>query len=44
MCWGVINGLAFEKLSGSLKISGKKETVIISVSSISVSSRRSLYE
>lgn len=44
MCWGVTNGLAFEKLSGSLKMSGKNETIISNRRVTRVSMRRSLYE
>lgn len=42
MCCGVTNGLAFEKLSGSLKISGKNDMVMNRSRIISVNRRRSL--
>lgn len=42
MCCGVTRGLAFEKLSGSLKISGKNETIMSKNKIISVNSSRSL--
>lgn len=42
MCCGVTSGLAFEKLSGSLKMSGKNETIVNSSVIIIVSMRRSL--
>lgn len=44
MCCGVTKGLAFEKLSGSLKMSGKNETIMSRVRIISVNRRRSLWE
>lgn len=42
MCCGVTRGLAFEKLSGSLKISGKNETIMNRDRTINVSKRKSL--
>lgn len=42
MCCGVTRGLAFEKLSGSLKISGKNETIVNRNRIINVSRRKSL--
>lgn len=42
MCCGVTRGLAFEKLSGSLKMSGKNETIMSKNKIISVSNSRSL--
>lgn len=44
MCCGVTRGLAFEKLSGSLKISGKNEVIMNRDIIISVRRRRSLWE
>lgn len=43
MCCGVTRGLAFEKLSGSLKMSGENETIRSSRMVMIVSIRRSLY-
>lgn len=42
MCCGVTSGLAFEKLSGSLKMSGKNDTISISVVIIAASMKKSL--